>query len=175
MRCSLFTCDSCLSPRRLERCSLFVLLLLSLRHPVRCPFLCAVAFCARVVPCHPAVCNNPLQLQSPVPSNNIRYSVVTAAPPAAPPAAGAEDGAAAAAAAARGAHPLPPLRRQVRALFKRSWRQVTRDKAAIKLRIFSNVQSAVVFGVIWWRLRRVQTAVSSRLGLLQVRPASPLP
>lgn len=46
---------------------------------------------------------------------------------------------------------------------------MTRDKAAIKLRIFSNIQSAVVFGTIWWRLRKIQSSVPSRLGMLQVR------
>ena len=65
--------------------------------------------------------------------------------------------------------PPPPLPLQLRCLLKRSWRQVTRDKAAIKLRVFSNVQSALVFGTIWWRLRNIQKAVASRLGMLQVR------
>jgi hypothetical protein len=67
-------------------------------------------------------------------------------------------------------HPHPPLVQQVKYLLKRSWRQVTRDKAAIKLRVFSNVQSAAVFGTIWWRLRRIQKSVPSRLGMLQVCP-----
>ena len=58
---------------------------------------------------------------------------------------------------------------QVRTLFKRSWRQVTRDKGAIKLRVLTNVQSALVFGTIWWRLRHIQKAVASRFGMLQVR------
>lgn len=70
----------------------------------------------------------------------------------------------------------PPLPLQLRCLLKRSWRQVTRDKAAIKLRVFSNMQSALVFGTIWWRLRNIQKAVASRLGMLQVwappRPSS---
>jgi hypothetical protein len=71
-------------------------------------------------------------------------------------------------AASRRSHRLPPLRLQLRVLFKRSWRQVTRDKAAIKLRVITNMQSAVTFGIIWWRLRRVQQAIASRIGLLQV-------
>jgi hypothetical protein len=61
-----------------------------------------------------------------------------------------------------------PLGLQLKMLFRRSWRQVSRDKAAIKLRVATAVQSAVVFGCIWWRLRRLQQSVLSRLGLLQV-------
>lgn len=74
---------------------------------------------------------------------------------------------------AAAAHALRPphLRLQLRTLFKRSWRQVTRDKAAIKLRVLSNLQSAMVFGTIWWRLRRIQKSVASRLGMLQARSA----
>ena len=74
-----------------------------------------------------------------------------------------------AAASARRAQRMPPTRLQLRTLFKRSWKQVTRDKAAIRLRVASNVQSALVFGTIWWRLRRIQKAVGSRLGMLQAR------
>ena len=47
--------------------------------------------------------------------------------------------------------------------------QVSRDKPTIKLRIASNLQSAIVFGTIWWRLRRIQAAIASRMGMLQVR------
>lgn len=60
-------------------------------------------------------------------------------------------------------------------LFKRSWKQVTRDKAALRLRVATNIQSAVVFGGIWWRLRRLQASVLSRLGLLQACPPPRFP
>jgi hypothetical protein len=65
-------------------------------------------------------------------------------------------------------HRPPPLGLQLRLLLKRSWRQAMRDTGAIRLRAATNVQSAVVFGGIWWRLRRIQKSVPSRLGLLQV-------
>jgi hypothetical protein len=44
-----------------------------------------------------------------------------------------------------------PLR-EVRLLFKRSWRQVTRDRAANVSRAMSQVSSALVFSTIYWRM-----------------------
>lgn len=57
---------------------------------------------------------------------------------------------------------------QLRLLFRRSWRQVTRDKAAAISRIMANVSSAIIFGAIFWRLKMKQTSIQDRLGLLQV-------
>jgi len=66
-------------------------------------------------------------------------------------------------------HGKAPFALQTQLLLKRSWRQSTRDRNTIKLRVFANVQSALVFGSIWWRLRRLQKSIPSRLGLLQAR------
>lgn len=83
--------------------------------------------------------------------------------------------AAAAAKATRPAqHQPPPLPLQLRMLFKRSWKQVTRDKAALRLRVATNIQSGIVFGSIWWRLRKLQASIKSRIGLLQACPDPPL-
>lgn len=65
--------------------------------------------------------------------------------------------------------PKAPLSRQLPLLLKRSWKQATGDKAALRLRVLTNIQSGVVFGGIWWRLRNLQKSVGSRIGLLQVR------
>jgi len=56
-----------------------------------------------------------------------------------------------------------------RLLFGRSWRQVTRDKATNISRAGVNVSSAIIFGSIFWRMRRTQTAIQDRQGLLQVQ------
>ncbi|KAI8472919.1 MAG: P-loop containing nucleoside triphosphate hydrolase protein [Monoraphidium minutum] len=53
-------------------------------------------------------------------------------------------------------------------LFRRSWRQVTRDRATAIARLMSNLSSAVVFGAIYFRMGRSQASVQDRLGLLQV-------
>ena len=60
------------------------------------------------------------------------------------------------------------LRRQVGLLLRRSWRQVTRDKATAASRASSQLSSALVFSSIYWRLGRNQAAIQSRIGLLQV-------
>lgn len=60
------------------------------------------------------------------------------------------------------------LRRQVALLLKRSWRQVTRDKATLASRASSQISSAAVFSGIYWRMGRGQAAIQDRLGLLQV-------
>ena len=51
---------------------------------------------------------------------------------------------------------------------RRSWRQVTRDKATAMARLMSNLSSAVVFGAIYFRMGRSQSSIQDRLGLLQV-------
>ena len=58
---------------------------------------------------------------------------------------------------------------QGRVLLQRSWRQIRRDKATNVARVMSNVSSAIIFGSIYWRMGKKQTAVQNRLGLLQVR------
>jgi hypothetical protein len=87
-------------------------------------------------------------------------------PPA--PLGAAPGGALALAAAAAAPAPSCGLPRQAALLFQRSWRQVTRDRAAAAARASSQLSSAVVFSAIYWRLGRGQPAIQSRLGLLQV-------
>lgn len=60
------------------------------------------------------------------------------------------------------------LSRQVALLFKRSWRQATRDKGTNVSRAMSQVSSAVVFSIIYWRLGHSQASIQDRMGLLQV-------
>ena len=57
---------------------------------------------------------------------------------------------------------------QVKLLYLRSFRQVFRDKATNMIRITTNINSALVFGCIYWRLRRSQSTIQDRCGLLQV-------
>ncbi|BDA42587.1 Protein white [Coccomyxa sp. Obi] len=57
---------------------------------------------------------------------------------------------------------------QVKLLFKRSWRQISRDKATNVARAMSNVSSAIIFGGIFWRMGRSQTSIQDRMGLMQV-------
>jgi hypothetical protein len=66
-------------------------------------------------------------------------------------------------------HPLCPLHcRQFRLLLRRSWRQITRDKAAAMARLSSNMSSAIIFGAIFWRMQKKQSNIQDRMGLLQV-------
>jgi hypothetical protein len=44
-------------------------------------------------------------------------------------------------------------RRQFRLLLQRSWRQISRDKAATSARLMSNLSSAVIFGAIFFRMQ----------------------
>ncbi|GIL74117.1 hypothetical protein Vretifemale_4169 [Volvox reticuliferus] len=60
-----------------------------------------------------------------------------------------------------------PLR-QLRLLLTRSWRQVVRDKATNMARATSNLFSALLFGAIFFRMKRSQSSVQDRMGLLQV-------
>lgn len=55
-------------------------------------------------------------------------------------------------------------------LFKRAWRQVTRDKATAIARASSSIGSAIIFGMIFFRVGRSQAAIQSRMGLMQVFP-----
>jgi hypothetical protein len=63
--------------------------------------------------------------------------------------------------------PFAPCR-QFRLLLRRSWRQITRDKAAAMARLSSNLSSAAVFGAIFWRMQKKQSNIQDRMGLLQV-------
>mmetsp|Transcript_19242 Transcript_19242/g.58081 ORF Transcript_19242/g.58081 Transcript_19242/m.58081 type:complete len:689 (-) Transcript_19242:421-2487(-) len=58
--------------------------------------------------------------------------------------------------------------KQFRLLLARSWRQATRDKATNIARAGTNISSALIFGAIFWRMRRSQTTIQDRMGLLQV-------
>ncbi|GBF92012.1 ATP-binding cassette transporter [Raphidocelis subcapitata] len=60
------------------------------------------------------------------------------------------------------------LLRQFGLLVRRSWRQVTRDKATAVARLMSNLSSALIFGAIYFRMGRSQSSIQDRLGLLQV-------
>ncbi len=46
--------------------------------------------------------------------------------------------------------------------------QVSRDKGANIARAMSNLSSAVVFGAIFFRMKRGQSSIQDRMGLLQV-------
>ncbi|MEW5320304.1 MAG: hypothetical protein WDW38_011386 [Sanguina aurantia] len=60
-----------------------------------------------------------------------------------------------------------PLR-QLKLLLSRSWKQATRDKGTNMSRAISSFSSAMIFGAIFFRLKRGQSGVQDRLGLLQV-------
>ena len=53
-------------------------------------------------------------------------------------------------------------------LLRRSWRQVTRDRATNKVRLMTSLNSAMVFGSIFWKMSLTQIAIQDRMGLLQV-------
>ena len=53
-------------------------------------------------------------------------------------------------------------------LARRSWRQVRRDGRTNRVRLMTSLNSAFVFGSIFWRMGRTQTSIQDRLGLLQV-------
>lgn len=57
---------------------------------------------------------------------------------------------------------------QAQLLLKRSWRQISRDRATIMARTIANVSAALIFGSIFNRMKLSQTAIQDRLGLLQV-------
>ncbi|QDZ23790.1 ABC transporter [Chloropicon primus] len=56
----------------------------------------------------------------------------------------------------------------VKLLYLRSFRQVARDRATNILRLTTNLNSAIVFGSIYWRMKRTQSTIQDRQGLLQV-------
>lgn len=60
------------------------------------------------------------------------------------------------------------VRKQVSLLFKRSLRQVLRDRATNVGRATSQVSSALVFASIYWRMKRGQSTIQDRMGLLQI-------
>ena len=53
-------------------------------------------------------------------------------------------------------------------LAKRSWRQVRRDGRTNRVRLITSLNSAAVFGSIFWKLGLGQSAIQDRCGLLQV-------
>ncbi|GAX74296.1 hypothetical protein CEUSTIGMA_g1745.t1 [Chlamydomonas eustigma] len=57
---------------------------------------------------------------------------------------------------------------QLRLLALRSWRQVIRDKPTNMARVIANVTSALIFGSIFFRMKKYQSSIQDRLGLLQV-------
>mmetsp|Transcript_12161 Transcript_12161/g.29463 ORF Transcript_12161/g.29463 Transcript_12161/m.29463 type:complete len:707 (-) Transcript_12161:415-2535(-) len=58
--------------------------------------------------------------------------------------------------------------KQFALLLQRSWRQVSRDSATNSVRLATSLNSAFVFGSIFWRMGRSQTSIQDRMGLLQV-------
>lgn len=64
--------------------------------------------------------------------------------------------------------PACGLPRQIALLLRRSWRQITRDRATAISRASSQLSSALVFSTIYWRMGRGQASIQDRLGLLQV-------
>ncbi|XP_024021590.1 ABC transporter G family member 7 [Morus notabilis] len=58
--------------------------------------------------------------------------------------------------------------RQFWLLLKRAWMQASRDGPTNKVRARMSVASAIIFGSVFWRMRRSQTSIQDRMGLLQV-------
>lgn len=71
-------------------------------------------------------------------------------------------------AAAAEARTCAPLGTQVLWLLRRAWKQIARDKPTNRLRLSTNVNSAFVFGSIFWRMALGQSRIQDRMGLLQV-------
>lgn len=61
-------------------------------------------------------------------------------------------------------HPI----RQFFFLFRRSFRQVRRDSKTNTVRLLTSLNSALVFGSIFWKMGLTQSSIQDRLGLLQV-------
>ena len=57
---------------------------------------------------------------------------------------------------------------QLALLAKRSWRQVRRDGRTNRVRLITSLNSAAVFGSIFWKLGLGQSTIQDRCGLLQV-------
>ena len=53
-------------------------------------------------------------------------------------------------------------------LFHRAFKQVVRDKATNRIRLTANLNSALVFGSIFWKLKMDPASMQNRFGLLQV-------
>lgn len=85
-----------------------------------------------------------------------------------PPSASATSLAAGAEAVGGARTPSCGLRKQVALLFGRSLRQVLRDRAPNLGRASSQVSSALVFASIYWRMKRSQSSIQDRMGLLQI-------
>jgi len=61
-----------------------------------------------------------------------------------------------------------PIVTQVVWLLKRSWKQISRDKVTNRIRLSVNINSALVFGSIFFKMTRKQSTIQDRFGLLQV-------
>jgi len=53
-------------------------------------------------------------------------------------------------------------------LFHRAFKQVARDKTTNRIRLTANLNSALVFGSIFWKLKMDPASMQNRFGLLQV-------
>ncbi|KAJ8905228.1 hypothetical protein NDN08_001736 [Rhodosorus marinus] len=65
-------------------------------------------------------------------------------------------------------HPLLSWWDQLSMLFGRSVRQVKRDRKSNMARIIPSITSAIMFGMIYWRMGRDQSGIHNRLGFLMV-------
>ncbi|XVF02814.1 hypothetical protein REPUB_Repub04eG0206600 [Reevesia pubescens] len=58
--------------------------------------------------------------------------------------------------------------RQFWLLLRRAWMQASRDGPTNKVRARMSIASAIIFGSVFWRIKRSQTSIQDRMGLLQV-------
>lgn len=69
----------------------------------------------------------------------------------------------------RAVKPHLPWFQQLGMLFERSLKQVTRDKKTTLARVIPCITSALMFGMIYWRVGKSQSSIQDRVGLMQVR------
>jgi len=65
-------------------------------------------------------------------------------------------------------NPIQEFLGQFPLLFHRAFKQVVRDKTTNRIRLTANLNSALVFGSIFWKLKMDPASMQNRFGLLQV-------
>jgi len=65
-------------------------------------------------------------------------------------------------------HPIKEFCGQFPLLLARAFKQVVRDKTTNRIRLTANINSALVFGSIFWKLKMDPASMQNRFGLLQV-------
>ena len=65
-------------------------------------------------------------------------------------------------------NPIQEFLGQFPLLFHRAFKQVVRDKTTNRIRLTANLNSAFVFGSIFWKLKMDPASMQNRFGLLQV-------